>query len=191
MTKRMRLLPLMTILLAVLCCACGGKDNGRDVPRPEAWPRISTYPASYHPLKGTPVSFPINDSTVAFTEDNADWVTVYYPRYRVNLHLTFTHTTPATVDKVIDNRVQRMALNSGSNESQLTELTNPAGYTARLMKTPRGSLTPLQILAVGNDMVVSGAVVLNKPKDLKRPDSLAPVLDALEADLLYALKNMK
>lgn len=191
----MRLSSILTFLtavcVAVLMTACGQKDEGRAVPRPDAWPRINTYPAAYHNLPGVPVEFPVNDSTVIQATDKAEWVTVRYPRYHASLHLTFTPTAPGNIEEVVDNRVERMALNSGGNESEITELTNPSGFKAQLMKTPRGSITPLQILAIGNNMVVSGALELSNPDDLQRPDSLAPIIDAVEADLLHALKNLQ
>lgn len=184
------------IILAVMCSmalitACGQKDGGRAVPRPDAWPRIHTYPATYHNLPGRVVNFPVNDSTILQSTDKAEWVTVYYPRYHASLHLTFTVANNAEINEVVDNRVERMALNSGGNESVITELTNESGFKAQLMRTPRGSITPLQILAINNNIVVSGALELKNQEDLQRPDSLAPVIDAIEADLLYALKNLK
>lgn len=181
----------VAVCVAILPAACGQKEGGRAVPRPDAWPRVNTYPPTYHNLPGVSVNFPVNDSTSLQTTDKNEWITVHYPRYHANLHLTFTPTTPADIDKVIDNRVERMALNSGGNESEVTELTNPAGFKAQLLKTPRGSITPLQILAIGTNIVVSGALELINPNDLQRPDSLAPIIDAVETDLLYALKHLQ
>lgn len=179
------------LCLATLVTACGKKGGGRAVPRPDAWPRVDTYPASYHNIPGVSVNFQVNDSTVIKSTNKTEWVTVRYPRYHANLHLTFTRVSPGTLDGVVDNRVERMALNSGGNESIITELTNRAGFKAQLMRTPRGSITPLQILAINNNIVVSGALELANAEDLQRPDSLAPVIDAIEADLLYALKTLQ
>lgn len=184
------------LTFGIICClaavtACSSKDNERAVPRPDAWPRINTYPQSYHIAAGLPINLPVNDSTIVVTTSRNDWVTISYPRYHANLHLTITRVSPESVNRVVDNRVERMALNNGGNDSEVIELTNPAGFKAQIMKTPRGSVTPLQILAIGRDMVVSGAVALLDPNDMQKPDSMAPVIDAIEADLIYAMQNMQ
>jgi len=194
--KHSRLLPF-TIAGFILTAAC---SDDRAVPRPEGFPRIEAYPETYTSLPGNSrPEFIVNDSArivsvrEAPTGSSDRWYTLYYPRYGALLYLTFTATAPEGSTTVIDNRLKRMALNSGGARSILTTLESPGGYKSRLMTTPAGTVTPVQFLSVRDDrkIIVSGAVFIDGASSASSPDSLAPVINYLERDILHALKNLK
>lgn len=179
--------------LTLLLAACGGGESA--VPRPEAFPRANLYDTVYHQLDSVPALFYVNDSTVVVPDDrrsdDARWVTLSYPRYKALMYLTFTPVTPATLDGVVDNRIERMSLNAGSSRSELVELTSEGGFACRMLTKRSGTVTPVQFLAVSPALVVSGALFLQHQASPTSPDSLAPVITAVETDILHALRRLK
>lgn len=185
-------------LMASTTESCGrGDSTEAAVPRPEGFPRIERYDSVYHPLDSVPVRFEVNDSAVIVPSkpgrDGDTWVTLAYPRYGgARLFLTFTPTTPASLPTVLDNRAERMALNTGGARSELIELVSDGGFSGRLMTTRSSTVTPLQFLASDphGSMVVSGALFIGDAAEASSPDSLTPVVDAVRDDLLHALKHL-
>ena len=92
----------------------------------------------------------------------------------------------------LDNRAERMALNTGGARSELIELVSDGGFSGRLMTTRSSTVTPLQFLASDphGSMVVSGALFIGDAAEASSPDSLTPVVDAVRDDLLHALKHL-
>ena len=171
---------LPTLLIAGILAACSGTPA---VPKPEAWPRIEAYPPTYTMVDG----FALNDSAVVSYPAEGQ-LSAAYPRYGATLYLTRTATpTERQQQEVIDNRTERMALNTGGADTEITELMSTNGYACRLLVTPLRTATPVQFIAVGKKDVVSGSIFL--PKAATAPsDSLTPTIDALTTDILYALK---
>lgn len=184
------LLPIAAAALTALAAGCSraGSDAAA-VPKPDAWPRLEAYPEHYGPGVG---GFAINDSATVTPGDSAGWYVVGYPRYgTARLYLTFTDADPGRLPQIIDNRTERMALNSGGARSELTELTSEGGFDCRVMLTPAGTVTPLQFLAVGRGgRVVSGALFVDGAAQAD-PDSFAPLVAAVERDVIHSLKHLK
>lgn len=189
MSFRRLIIPLAVVLTA---CSSGG-DSRTAVPKPEAWPRVEVYPPDYQPLANAPLHFEANRALQPLPSEHPGWwFSMAYPRYGATLFITFTKAgSYDEQQQIVANRLERMQMNAGSASSQLTRLTSEGGFDAQLLTTRHGSSTPVQLLAVGDGWVVSGAVALSNPADITRPDSLAPVIDAVEADLLHALKHLK
>ena len=103
-----------------------------------------------------------------------------------------TRTAPEALARAIDNRIARMALNAGGARSELTELTSEGGYECRVMTTPAGTVTPLQFLAFrpAGGEIVSGALFIDGAATAQ-PDSFAPIVRAVERDIVHALKHLK
>ena len=173
----------LIVIAALLLAACSSKPP---VPKPEAWPRLQPYPEAYTAVDG----FAVNDS--ARVSQPADGqLSAFYPRYGATLYVTFTPAADeARRQQVIDNRTERMALNTGGARSEVTELVSDGGYHCQLILTPAKTATPVQFLAVGKTQIVSGSAFL--PDAAAAPtDSLAPFIHALYADILYALKHLR
>lgn len=178
---------------ALMSASCSGGGEAA-VPRPEGYPRIEAYPESYTRLEGT--TFEVNDSARVVerrrSADDALWVTLRYPRYGGALfYLTFTPVGPSTINSVLDNRAERMALNAGGGASVLTDLVSDGGYNCRVMTTPAGTVTPVQFLASSPGMVVSGALFVDGAANATSPDSLRPVVEAVERDVIHGLKHLQ
>lgn len=183
-----RILALLAAAVAAAGCGPGGGSRKAPVPRPYAWPRVEPYPASFtRSIDG----FAVNDSVVVAPGDSAGWYTLLYPRYNVRVYATITRVAPRDLPGVIDNRTRRISLNTGGGLTRLTELTSEGGFDCVLATTPSGTITPLQFLAHDSrGRVVTGALVVDGAASAQ-PDSAAPVIEAVERDLIHALKHLK
>lgn len=184
---------LATVALVGILVGCSSGNDRGIAPKPEAWPRVETYSPDYGLLDGAPLAFAVNQCVEEQpTDQPGRWFSLRYPRYNATLFVTFTRAANGDEqEEVVANRLERMRMNAGGGTSELTRLTSEGGFHGQLLTTRYGSSTPVQLLAVGNGWVVSGAVALSNPADLTRPDSLSPVIDALESDMLYTLKHLK
>ncbi len=182
---------LLTGLAAIFAASCSGSGDVA-VPRPKGNPRIEAPDTIYRQVDGLPVKWLVNaaavDSVTAHRSD-AIWLNVIYPGGAATMFCTFTPVTPATCADVIENRSERMALNAGSNESEIISFTSEGGFAVKLMKTLHGTVTPLQFLATSPGIVATGAVYLPQ-LSAATADSLAPVMEYLNRDLMYALTRL-
>ena len=81
-----------------------------------------------------------------------------------------------------------MALNIGLNYAEQTELIAPSGCSTLIFNTKGRSLTPLQFLSVGEKWIISGAAKF--AADSVNPDSVRPLLEAVQSDIIYAAKRL-
>lgn len=188
---------LLAVLLSMIFSDCSGGSADRvAVPRPAAYPRISLYDTLHCAVpEASPLLFYVNaEVTVSRPQDgdgDSRWLNIAYPRYNAVIYCTFTSVTGANRAKVLDNRLERMKLNAGGLPSEVLTLDSPGGFHSQLLVTPAESLTPLQFLSTdGKGWVVSGAAYLDYAPRAVAADSIAPVIDALKADLLYALERL-
>lgn len=185
------------IAIGWLSSSSCGRNSGGDittdaVPLPRAWPRTPVYPADYAPvapgsdieaIAGLPVS-------IRPSGHHDSWIDISYPAYRATLYLSDTRTASdeATAEAVA-NRLERMALNAGLQNSEKTEFVTPEGYQATILSTPSGTLTPLQFIAAGRYRVVSGALTIDRLPS--SADSLAPTLRAATRDIVHLINRLK
>lgn len=177
--------------LALLVTACGG--DRPPVPRPRAFHRIEIPAAVYDTITAGGLTLLTNSAARIIekpAEGNSKWIDITYPGMgNATVFCSITEVTPSTAAAVTDNRLERMALNSGGNRSELTEFITPSGFSCRLMTTPSGTATPVQFLAVGESTVVSGVLMVNVATGF-RPDSIAPVVDAVGRDMITLMSNL-
>lgn len=175
------------ILATLLLAGCIGTENRpAAVPRPRAYPRQEIYPATYSPSQVGNLTLMTNDS--AHIKTDGLWADINYPAYGVTVNCTVTPVTATTVATVLDNRAERMALNSGGAYGEITRLTTESGASATLLSTPARGLTPLQFIATDSvSYVLSGAATL---QGAASPDSIRPIIEAISADLLYLLQKL-
>lgn len=177
----------------LLAAGCGGREDAA-TPRPMAYPRMEVPPAEYTEAP-TPLHFLVNSHATVTKEENGDdasqWYTIAYPDYfpGMKIYCTFTSVSPETAAGVMANRTERMALNTGGAESELTTLRSTGGMGCTLMLTRTPVATPLQFMAADSAMVVSGAMYVDLPAGY-RPDSIAPMVETVERDLLETLKSI-
>ncbi|MCH5347048.1 MAG: hypothetical protein J1E63_08050 [Muribaculaceae bacterium] len=184
-----RLLSAAFVATLMAAAACNGGGEQIATPRPTAYPRLSVAPALYHPLDAGGVALEVNDATTdsVYQREASTWVNIVYPTYcnGSTIYLTITPATAATVDGIIDNRLERIALNLGDSEAEVTELETPTGWQCRLVRALSPTMTPLQFIATGHDRVVSGAYYISAAGD-----SVAPLVNAVERDILHLLTQL-
>lgn len=181
----------VAVAAAVVLCALAGCTAGEStVPRRPAYPRVAALDTVPQTVDGLPVFFEVSRSArVGRPSDN--WLDVAYPMYGATAHVTFTAASGEELDEVRANRMERALLNAGGLPTGRREWRNPAGFDIMTMRTD-GCSTPFQFLATdGRGMVVSGAVYFASPRAVLETDSIAPMLDAMEADLTRALGRMR
>lgn len=188
---------LLAVLLSMVFSDCSGGSADRvATPRPAAYPRPWLYDTIRRAVpEAAPLLFYANAGATVSRPSGGDgdsrWLNIAYPRYNAVVYCTFTPVTDADRAKVIDNRLERIGLNAGGLPSEVLTLDSPGGFHSQLLVTPAESLTPLQFLSTdGEGWVVSGAVYLDHAPRAAAADSIAPVIDAVRADLLYALERL-
>ncbi|MCM1355944.1 MAG: hypothetical protein NC212_06025 [Staphylococcus sp.] len=184
---------VVMVLLSVLCSCGGGQQS--PVPKPEGWPRIEMPAPEFtlHRHDGVELLFNSNATVNARREGEAMWIDVRYPNAaggQIFLSLTKADGTDA-LQAAIDNRHERMALNSGGASTELTELVSEGGWVCELAVTRSSVTTPVQILAYDREgHILSGALYFNLPAGAAA-DSISPVVRAVGRDLTETLKHLR
>lgn len=188
---------LLAIALSVIFSDCSGcSSESVAVPRPVAFPRQRLYDTLRSAVaEAAPVRFYANSSAIVSCPSqgvgSGRWLNISYPLYRAVLYCTFTPVTDADRSDVIDNRLERMGLNVGDLPAQLVSLDSPGGFNSRLLVAPAECVTPLQFLSTdGKGWVISGALYFDDKAHAVAADSIAPVVDAVKDDILYALSRL-
>lgn len=177
------------IMLALAALSCGRHDN-TPVPRRTAYPRPQLLDTVMTRVTLTPACSPAVNAAAAISSPRPGWLDVAYPGYGATMHLTVTDATPATVDEIKANRMERAMLNAGGLPGRQTEWTNRQGLDVTMIRT-EGASTPLQFLATDDSsLVVSGAVYFSDPAAVTATDSIKPVLDAIAADIRRMLDSL-
>ncbi len=179
------------ILTAACLAACNGHGGeSRAIPRRPAYPRLQLPDTAMTLETQAPLQFMVNSHAIA-SWPRPDWLDIAYPTIGATIHVTFTPVTPATVDDVMHNRMERLMLNAGAGITHQAEFTNSHGFDI-YMARGEGSTTPVQFLATdGRNMVVSGAAVMPGITASTPTDSIGPAVDALYRDILTAMQSLK
>ncbi|MCM1484451.1 MAG: hypothetical protein NC043_08950 [Muribaculaceae bacterium] len=192
---------LRATALAALCAVitllgCNGR-GGDYTPLPRAYPRIEIADSAHHTFAPDtlPVHIEINDRATAIIDSTSRnlstiWLTINYPTYRNSrIYITMRSISGTALDKAIDNRRERMALNAGDTQSELIMLENPYGFRSEILLTRRGSITPIQFISSNDRRLISGACYIADAATA--PDSVAPVVDGMLSDVLHIVKTIR
>ena len=183
---------LTAIMLFAMLAGCTGRRDDNIVPRRTAYPRPALPDTAMTATDCTPGLHLEANACAVIESPRPGWINVSYPTLGARIHITVTQTTAADVATVRANRLQRLMLNEGDRRSEHREWTNPAGFDI-LMARSEASSTPLQFLATDDSTaVVSGAVYFADPAvaTTESADSIRPVLDALERDIVTSLSRL-
>lgn len=183
---------LLPVCVASLLYACSGQTprDKTPVPRPEAWPRIAIYDSTYQTVDSLPVIFEAN-SSAKIEHTQPGWVNINYPAYAATIYLTVTQTNPAEIEKVVDNRLERMALNISENADARQEHFVSPEFESLMLVSPGTRSTPLQFVATDRrSTVISGTAFFHNAGQITSTDSVAPVIESLKRDLVHALNNL-
>ena len=185
---------IIAISLSLIFCECSNSDVAI-TPRRKAYPRINTHDSSFVAIANAPIHFEMSktasitlDSAKTDLQNPAHWINIYYKPYNATIYCTFTQVDSTTIDKVIDSRSERMALNAGAYMSELIELTNANKFYSQILITEQSEVTPIQFLSTNDrNWVVSGALYIDKNSNI---DSIRPVIDVIKRDIIHSLKTI-
>lgn len=185
------------IFAVMLSCSSCGRRNADDraVPKPDAWPRIEIPAEIYAADTIGDVELSLNSTATKVVRSSGGegvWIDVTYPGFgNTRLYLTvLSVNSDERLREAVENRRERMELNSGGAVTELTELVSDGGWTGELAVTRSSLTTPVQMLAHDRRHVVTGVFHLNLPADASA-DSVAPIVSAVSRDLTYALKHLR
>lgn len=183
------------IAIAALMASGCGNTGERTVPKPQAYHRISVPDSIYTTYSADGVSLPVNADAVVSDSirEGGRWLDISYPQFPGSkLFLTITDTDASVLPALIENRTERIRLNTAGAPTELTELTSDGGWKGALFVTRSSLTTPLHILAHNpeGDKLLSGALYIS-PTPSATPDSIAPIVSAVARDLLTTLKQLK
>lgn len=182
---------LLPVCLAAMLYACGGQTPRNEaVPRPTAWPRIALYDSVYHAVDSLAVVFEANAAS-EIVHTRPGWVNINYPAYAATIYLTVTQTNSDEIEKVVDNRLERMALNIADNVDARQEHIASPEFESLLLDSPGTRSTPLQFVSTDrHSTVVSGTVFFHNAGQITSTDSVAPAVESLRSDIVHALNNL-
>lgn len=183
------------IALCILAAAAAGcsQSDQRPVPRREAYPRIADYGTDYAVPPGLPLQFKANAKAVASVESRADgsvWLSIAYPAYGAKAYCTFTPVDDTSIAQVMANRADRMKQNFGSARPDIEEIDGAAGAISTLATSLAVPTTPVQFVGAAPGWVLSGAVFFEGAGPATSADSIAPMVQAIRADLAKALSDI-
>lgn len=200
MTNPISIIPRLRIAVCVITAtaiwlsSCSHRDSNAAVPKPEAWPRIEIPAEQFTDHTFGNACLPLNSAAQVSEQrkDDGTWIDVTYPTFlNARLYLTLlTTANPEDLKTVLDNRRERMELNTGGAVTELTELTSEGGWDALLAVTRSSMTTPVQFVANDGKNVLSGVLYLNFPTGTPA-DSVAPIVKTVRRDMLHALKHLR
>lgn len=166
------------------------------IPKPIAFFRIEPYDTTYTAFTGLPLNIEVNSSAIPkFSNDSSNisnnkWINIYYPRYDATIYCSYIPITPSTLQKHINNRMERISRNANTEVPRNVVFEDLSRHmSASLFFTSAESISPLQFIATDSvNYMFSGAVYFtNKVKS----DSISPVIDYLTDDVIHMLQNLK
>lgn len=175
-------------IAAALVAGCNG-NTGNSFPRPTAYPRPNLPDTLMVSVTDAPLYFTVNAEAVV-SSPRAGWFDVAYPMLGATVHVTFTDITSDNIDKVKENRMERLMLNAGDRPVDFSEFTNTAGFDI-VVASAEGSLTPVQFLATDDSLwVISGSAYFSSPGAAIAIDSIRPMVKAISRDLYRTLNEL-
>jgi len=178
---------ILTAVMAALLSAACSEGGNKPVPRRRAYPRVEIPDTVMLQAEGMPLHMPVNAGAVV-ESPRPGWLDVTYPGLGAQLHITFTGVNSAAeLAAVKANRMERLSLNAGERGGDAREYVNDYGFDIYVLRTD-GSATPVQFLATDDSAwVVSGVAYFGTHPGSGAVDSLRPMVDAVERDIVKSL----
>lgn len=180
-----RALPLLILLLALSCCT----RRPAPIPRPDAYPRMEVYPASYRSVRVAGLELQVNDSA-RVDSVGPNWFDIVYPAYGARLNCTVTPLwNRTTLPRAIENRLERLERDLAGQVGQMEQLQSVNGTACWLIYSPGAMVTPLRFLATDSTTYLLSAVAVFASPGTE-PDSIAPAVNALKEDITYLISRL-
>lgn len=180
--------------VAVFCaCAQKEKEETTSVPRPVAWPRLPVESSdSMVDVTGLPVEVRVSaKATYDVLETYPPGLTVTYPSADTKIYYTFIPVTDENRDAVLNARQQRINLNLNGAPARTFHSSDGSDRQSVLVVAQSGTQSPVQLLAVLPDYVVTATSFVNDPGASIRYDSIAPLFEVLAQDMARTLPAFK
>lgn len=168
---------LRFIVPAALLCAC---SRPAPTPRPDAYPRVEVYPATYRTVSFGPLELMVNDSA-RVDSLSPQWFDIVYPAYGVTVNCSLT--LGGDWADVIANRRERIGRNLGDRPAQVVSAPG-----RELIVAPLALSTPVQFMITDSASYVLSGVAVSSWGATVPPDSVKPQIEALAVDLAHILK---
>ena len=180
---------MVCVFFSVALVGCGEREQ-KAVPRRKAYARVELPDTVMRTADGTPLRMMVNASALT-SIPRPGWLDIAYPTLGATVHVTFTETQGIEeLEAVKTNRMERLMLNAGEGESESGEYSNGHGFNIYIMKS-EGTATPVQFLATDDSAwVVSGAAYFDVNPGPGAVDSLRPMVEAVERDIVESLSSL-
>lgn len=190
----MALVVIVIANMAILLSHCATSDFV--IPKPKAYFKIEPYDTAYKQFDKLPLTLMVNDSAkCSLVNDStkangSEWINIYYPRYKATLFCSYLPITKESLQKHIDNRMQRIILNAGQEiPRNIVFQDTIRKMSASVYFTSSESISPLQFIATDStSYLFSGALYFN---DKVKGDSISPVIDYITDDVMHMLQTIK
>ena len=167
-------------LLVALAAGAGCSQRPAPTPRPEAYPRIAVYEPQYHPVSFGALQLAVNDSA-RIDSIAPGWFNIVYPAYGITVNCTITDAK--NLAATLLNRHDRFRRNLGGRKAQVLRMPG-----SELIVAPEVLKTPVQFILTDSATFVLSGVAVSRWDETTNPDSVAPQINALAADIAYMLK---
>ena len=168
------------VMAAVAVAFAGCSRRPAPVPRPQAWPRVEVYEPEYRLAHFGPLQLAVNDSA-RLDSIAPGWFNIVYPAYGITVNCTLTDAE--NMAETIDNRHDRFRRNLGSRRARVMALPG-----SELIVAAEALKTPVQFIKTDSATYVLSGVAVSNWTETTNPDSVAPQINALAADLAFMLK---
>ena len=189
----MRAARILIAITAACAIAAGCTRWPAPVPRRTAYPRpavLDTARRSLGPDTLAGIDLSVNRSAT-LSSAREGWLDIRYAQHGATVHLTLTRAGGEALRRARANRLQRLALNIGDNPGRRLEWISPHGFDILEVYAPESAF-PYQFLATdGESCMLSGALRFDDPTASARPDSMAPLYDAISSDLHRSLVDLR
>lgn len=181
---------LLTTLSGSVASCSHNSDKEVPVPRRMAYYRLQLPDAIYSPVNINGVNVNINTSVSPIATSQPGWFTGLYPDSMATIYITVTHTTPSLIGQAIDNRVERLAINTGGLPTEVISQTTPCGAEARMLVTHDNCPTPVQFLITDHNRLIISGMAVTTVTDATQPDSIAPIIEMLSRDIGHLISTI-
>ena len=157
--------------------------------------RIEPYAADYSAYDSLPLQLQVNSSAKVLEADDAStpegshWINISYPRFGSTVYCTYVDVTPASLDRHVRNRYERIEKNVRGTMRNVLFADSITGISGDVFFAAEGNVVPLQCISTDSaTFVFSGAVFIPTAANA---DSVAPIVDNISDDVMYMLQNLK
>ena len=187
---------VLGVMFLASLASCGAKEEGAYVPKPKGYNRIDLPAHAYNQLEEKhPYSFAYSKLAKVlpdtFAHAQKDWLFIHYPRFAANIQLTYK---PLNGDqKKLGEYINDAYKLAGKHQIRASSIQEQRvltknGHTVILFKLEGDVPSPYQFYTTDSSRhFLRGAIYF--PVATKN-DSLAPVIDYLQKDMIYLINTL-